>query len=99
MAKRKIIWTHKARISRYEILKYYLNKNKSQDYSIKLNTLINKNLILLSKFPNLGIKTNLEGVRGLVIDHCILYYENKENTIIVHLLWDSRQNPDDLKIK
>ena len=99
MAKRKIIWSHRAKIKRYEILKFYLEKNKSNTFSRKLNNRINKELKLLQKFPDLGIKTNIEGVRGLIIDNYILFYEISDKLIFVHYIWDSRQDPEKLKIK
>ncbi len=99
MAKRKVIWSHRARIKRYEILQYYLERNKSNIYPKKLNDRINKAIRLLVKFPDLGIKTDIEGVRGLIIDNYILFYEVTEELIIVHYIWDTRQDPDNLTIK
>ena len=99
MAKRKVIWSHRARIKRYEILQYYLERNKSIIYPKKLNDRINKAIRLLVKFPDLGIKTDIEGVRGLIIDNYILFYEVTEELTIVHYIWDTRQDPDNLKIK
>jgi len=99
MAKRKIIWSHRARIKRYEILKFYIQRNKSHTYSIKLNHRINKELRLLIKHPDLGIKTDLKNVRGLIIENFILFYEIDEHTIFVHYIWDCRQNPGKLFIK
>jgi hypothetical protein len=51
------------------------------------------------KYPYLGIKTEIEDVRGLITGGYIIFYEITEKEIIVHTLWDCRQNPDDLKIK
>ena len=99
MASRKIIWSKRARIKRYEILSYYIDRNKSNTYSIKLNHRINKELQLLTEYPNLGIKTDIMGVRGLIIENFILFYELNKNIIIVHYIWDSRQNPEELIIK
>jgi hypothetical protein len=47
----------------------------------------------------LGIKTEIETVRGLIIGDYIIFYEDTDEMIIVHTLWGSRQNPDSLKIK
>lgn len=99
MAKRKIIWSNRAKNKRYEILKYYIDRNKSSTYSKKLNLRINKDLRLLIKYPDLGIKTDMEGVRGLIIEHFILFYEFNESLILVHYIWDTRQNTDELNIK
>ena len=99
MAIRKIIWSVRAKIKRYEILKFYNERNKSNIYSIKLNRKINKELRLLIKYPNLGTETDIMGVRGLIIENFILFYELDKNIIVVHYIWDSRQNPDELVIK
>ncbi len=47
----------------------------------------------------MGIKTEIDGVRGLIIENFIFFYEIDKTTIIVHYIWDSRQNPEDLKIR
>jgi plasmid stabilization system protein ParE len=97
MAKRKIVWSHRARIKLYETLKYYSDRNKSAKYSEKLYQKFNKELRLLHKHPDFGIKTEIESVRGLIIGDFIIFYEDTNEMIIVHTLWDSRPNPDSLK--
>jgi len=66
MAKDKIIWSHKARIKLYEIMEFYAERNGNTTYSAKLYKLFTKNIKLLLKHPNLGVKTTVEGVRALV---------------------------------
>lgn len=99
MGKRKIIWSHRAQIKLFEILEFYTERNKSKAYSIKLYKKIRKELSLLNKQPELGIKTELTLVRGLIVDEYVLFYEITTDQIIVHTVWDCRQNPDDLIIK
>jgi toxin YoeB len=99
MVKRKIIWSHRARNSFYRILRFFADRNKSKVYSAKLYKKINQEIQLLKKFPNIGFQTDLENVRGLISGHYIVYYEITEREIIIHTIWDNRQNPDDLKIK
>ena len=99
MAKRKIVWSHRARIKLLMILEFYNERNKSKTYSKKLYSKFNKELLLLLSQPEIGIKTELEAVRGLIVDEFILFYEMTSEMIIVHTLWDSRQNPSDLRIK
>lgn len=98
MAERKIIWSHKARIKLYAILEFYAKWNKSKTYSTKLYSKFNKEIRLIANYPNLGIKTEIESVRGLIINDSIIYYEQKQDRIIIHTIWDSRQNPDSLEI-
>ena len=98
MARRKIIWSHRAKIKRLEILEFFIERNKSKTYSKKLNSKINKSVKLLVKYPEMGINTDIENIRGLIIDHIVLFYEFDSPNLIIQYIWDSRQNPDDLKI-
>ena len=77
-----MIWSHRARIKLYSILESYADRNKSKIYSAKLYTRFNKEIKLLAKHPNLGIKTEIESVRGLIVGEFIIYYEHQDNTII-----------------
>jgi plasmid stabilization system protein ParE len=99
MAKRKIVWSNRAKIRLYAILDFYIVRNKSKVYSIKLQKLISKEVNLLLKQPDLGLKTSEDTTRGLIIENYIVYYEISDDKIIIHTIWDSRQNPDDKIIK
>ncbi|QQS52244.1 MAG: type II toxin-antitoxin system RelE/ParE family toxin [Bacteroidota bacterium] len=99
MAKRKIVWSHRANIKLFQILEFYAERNQSTAYSKKLYKKFNKELSLLLKQPDIGIITEIEDVRGLIVDDYILFYENKSGLLIVHTVWDCRQNPEDLSIK
>ena len=99
MAEFKIIWSHRAKIRLYAILDFYSKRNKSKTYSAKLYAKLNREIKLLIKHPNLGIKTPIESVRGLIVDEYIIYYELQKDNIIIHTIWDSRQNPDSLIVK
>jgi plasmid stabilization system protein ParE len=96
MAKRKIIWSHRAKIRLSGILEFYAQRNKSKTYSAKLFKKISKELKLLIDQPDLGIKTEIESIRGLITGDYIIFYEYSDDKIIVHSIWDCRQNPDDL---
>ena len=67
MAKRKIVWSHKANIKLFKILDYYSERNKSTTYSKKLYKKFKKELSILLKQPEIGINTDLESVRGLIL--------------------------------
>jgi plasmid stabilization system protein ParE len=99
MAKRKIVWSNRAKIRLYAILDFYIVRNKSKVYSIKLQKLISKEVNLLLKQPDLGLKTSEQTTRGLIIQDYIVYYEITDDKIIIHTIWDCRQNPDDKIIK
>jgi len=99
MVQRKLIWSNRAKISLYSILKFYADRNKSKTYSEKLYNKFNQEIQLLLKYPNLGINSDLKNVRGLITGNYIIYYEVTQKEIIIHTIWDSRQNPEALKIK
>jgi plasmid stabilization system protein ParE len=98
MGKRKIVWSHKAEIKLFQILEFYAERNQSKAYSISLNSKIKKQLAHIQKHPEIGIKSEIETVRGLVFENFILFYEIEFDQIIVHTIWDCRQNPKDLTI-
>jgi plasmid stabilization system protein ParE len=99
MAKRKIVWSNRAKKRLYGILEFYIERNKSKSYSIKLYKLPNKEVKLLLKYPELGLKTTEPSVRGLIIDDYIIYYEVTDDKIIIHTIWDCHQEPDSKIIK
>src|SRR5665647_88623 len=99
MAKRKIIWSHRAEIRLFKMLKFYAERNKSKTFSAKLYQRLNKELQILLKQPDIGLNTEIESVRGLIVDDYILFYEYDNEKIVIHSIWDCRQNPDDLRIK
>jgi len=99
MAKRKIVWSNRAKIRLFAILDFYIVRNNSKIYSIKLQKLISKEVNLLLKQPDLGLKTTEDTTRGLIIENYIVYYEITDDKIIIHTIWDSRQNPDNKIIK
>ncbi|WP_378181031.1 type II toxin-antitoxin system RelE/ParE family toxin [Aquimarina sp. SS2-1] len=92
MAKR-IIWTSKADLIFTEILKFYCDRNKSKTYSRKLNQEINVIIKLLLKYPFLGIKTDTKDIRVIIKGHYKIFYQVESTEIIIHLVWDARQNP------
>lgn len=98
MGKREIIWSAKAERKLFEILEFYSNKNKSRTYSIKLYQKIRTEINRLRVHPEIGIKTTLSSIRGLIIKDYVVFYEFNSKQIIIHTLWDNRQDPDKLKI-
>jgi addiction module RelE/StbE family toxin len=98
MAKREVIWTKNSEIQLKEILKFFTKRNKSGQYSKKLYKKFKSELTTVAKNPELGIKTNLDQTRGLIIEDFILFYEILEDRIIILKVWDCRQNPEKLNI-
>lgn len=99
MAKRKIVWSNRAIKRLYGILEFYDQRNKSKTYSKKLYQLLQKQVKILLKFPEIGLKTTEESTRGLIIDDYIIYYQITKDKIIIHTIRDCRQDPDSKIIK
>lgn len=98
MVKREVIWTKISEIQLQEILEFFTKKNKSGQYSKKLYKKFKRELKTAAKDPDIGIKTKLCQIRGLIIDDYILFYEIFEDRIIILKVWDCRQNPNKLNI-
>ena len=96
MAKRKIVWSSKAKIDLFQILEYYYIRNGSKTYSVKLNAKIRRAIRLLSNHPSLGLKSDVENVRTLVEGDYAIFYQVDKETIRITTIWDCRQNSDNL---
>lgn len=92
MAKRKIIWTNTANLERKEILEYWILRNKSKRFSIKLNYLILQTLEVLRENPRIGRRTNIDNVRVKLIREYLLLYEVTDTELIILSIWDARRN-------
>lgn len=99
MAGRTIVWTQKANQERKDILAYWIKRNQSKTYSIKLNKLIKETVQLAAQYPTTGRKTTMKNVRVKVIRDYLLFYEINSTTLIVLTLWDSRRDEKTLKIR
>lgn len=53
----QIVWTEKANIERQHILEFWMEKNKSKIYSLKLDKLFIATIREISKKPTIGRKT------------------------------------------
>lgn len=91
MAKRKIVWTQKANFERKDILEYWINKNKSKIYSMKLNKLFIESLKILSEHPNIGRQTSDNNTRVRIVRDYLIFYEVTKTEIIIQSIWDGRR--------
>ena len=98
MAERAVTWTKASEIQLQEILLFYTRRNKNTRYSRKLYRKFKSELKTAAKNPELGIRTKLERIRGLIIEDYIIFYEILEDRILILKIWDCRQNPDNLII-
>ncbi len=80
MAKR-VIWTKNAQQERMGILEYWLERNKSKTYSIKLDNLFKESINLLKIRPDIGKKTDIENVRIKIVREYLIFYESTPDLI------------------
>ncbi len=93
---KQIRWTEGAQFDRKEIFQYWNARNKTNNYSKKLNQLFKDNIKLLQKHPSMGRLMNRDNIRLSVVRDYLLVYQDFEDEIIIISIWDSRQNPEKL---
>jgi len=96
MAK-QIIWSIRAQNDRKDILKYWIQRNKSQKYSRKLARLFKEAVKLVANYPEIGKSTDDKYVRIKLVRDYLIVYEISEKRIFILTIWDSRQDPGKLK--
>ncbi len=96
MAK-QIVWSLKAQNDRKEILNYWRIRNKSNEYSKKLNGLFKEAIKLISDYPDIGKITENGKARIKIVGDYFIVYELEKEKILLLTIWDSRQNPEKLK--
>lgn len=72
MAK-KVIWSKQALKDRREILQYWIERNSSKIYSVKLNNLFVDAVQMIASHPNIGVQTDFENVRGKSVKTTIFF--------------------------
>lgn len=92
MAK-QVIWSRLAHSTRFQILDYWIKRNKSSTYSEKLNSLFEDAAILISKHPGMGKKTDVANIRIKIVKDYYFSYRETESSIEILTIWDSRQDP------
>jgi len=96
MAK-KIEWTQTSIQDRFSIYNFWIENNKSDTYSKKLEILFNAAAKLISEFPEIGKATDYPDLRVKVVQSYKIFYINKVDRVQIIRVWDSRQNPSDLE--
>ncbi|HEY5824760.1 MAG TPA: type II toxin-antitoxin system RelE/ParE family toxin [Cyclobacteriaceae bacterium] len=97
MAK-KIVWTETAIKDRYRIYLFWEQNNFSNTYSKKLERIFQESAILISTYPEIGRPTDLPGIRIKVIRGYAIFYKSAQDSVEILRIWDTRQDPNELKI-
>ena len=95
----KIVWTLKAKKELVEILQYWIDRNKSNAFSLKLNSLIEAQLNLILEQPKIGRKTDIPNVYIKIIHKYLLYYEFVDDILYILTIRHGSQNSEDVELK
>jgi plasmid stabilization system protein ParE len=96
MAKRNVAWTETAQLQRRAILIYWVKKNKSTVYAVKLVSLIKERIDLIQKNPFTFQETEFKSTRVSAMGHFSIFYKVYPRKIIITAFWDNRQDPKKL---
>ena len=83
----------------FVILDFYFKRNGTKTFSIKLHSDFRKNIKILEKHPEIGLKTDIENVRNLIDGNFSIFYEITVNEIHILSVWDNRQDLEKLQLK
>src|SRR5690349_12929850 len=95
---RKVEWTKTSIRDRFNIRQFWIEKNNSDSYSKKLEELFNEAAKLISEFPQIGTETDFPGLRVKIVKNYKLFYSDQSDTIRIIRIWDTRQDPQRLKL-
>ncbi len=90
---KQIIWSRLAQNDRFNILDYWIKRNRSTSYSKRLNQIFEDTADLISKYPKIGKRTDMKNVRYKIVKDYLFTYRETENFIEILTIWDARQDP------
>jgi plasmid stabilization system protein ParE len=96
VAQKKIIWTETAASQRRSIFEYWLQRNQSNVYPLKLLRLSNEKANQIAANPMLYKAADFPNMRVATMGHFSLFYKITSDTIIITAFWDNRQDPGKL---
>ncbi|HEY5463180.1 MAG TPA: type II toxin-antitoxin system RelE/ParE family toxin [Hanamia sp.] len=96
MAK-KIIWSEKAQEDRKSIFRYWNQRNKSNNYSIKLNKLLEEAVIIIANYPKIAKRTKQQNVRIKIVRDYLIYFKELDEEIYILTIFSCHRNPANLK--
>ena len=96
MAQKEIIWTETAALQRRTILEYWLQRNQSPTYSLKLIRLSNEKATKIADNPLICKTAEFPDTRVAAMGHFSLFYKITNSAIIITAFWDNRQDPKEL---
>lgn len=95
---RKIDWSPRAVQEWVEILDYWINRNKSNSYSLKLDELFFIKFQIIANSPDTGIPTDFPDVRIKILRDYKIYYRIFPEVIEIIAIWDTRRHPKKFRL-
>jgi len=83
---------------RRSILQYWNKRLGSTTYSVKLDKRFRDAVHLIRSNPHIGRPSTFKGVRVKTIGDYLLFYRIEETVIVIAALWDSRRDPQRMKL-
>lgn len=94
---RQVVWSGPAERDRKRILAYWIERNGSPAYSLKLFQRINTVLARVMQHPFVGRPADIAGIRVAKNDAYLLFYEVMADAIVVHHIWHEKRDLAKLK--
>ena len=91
----KIVWSDPAVEELQKIIGYWDQKTKSERYSNRIVENTEAVLKLVQESPKMGAKTKIDSIRmRLILEKFYVFYQIREDLIVIVKFWDTRQNPN-----
>ena len=98
MARKQIIWSRNARFQLQSVLEFYIERNKSNVYSLKLLDQVEDLMLTLSQNEHIGRLTSNKSTRVIPMKVYLVFYEINSDTIEIVSFWDNRQDNEGLNL-
>ena len=98
MARKQIIWSRNARFQLQSVLEFYIERNKSNVYSLKLLDQVEDLMLTLSQNEYIGRLTSNKSTRIIPMKVYLVFYEINSDTIEIVSFWDNRQDNEGLNL-
>lgn len=94
----QIVWENRAIEEHTDILKYWINHNQSETFSLRIFEEIEHVQDLLQRSAYIGSDINYQGIRRIVVlKRFSLYYKVKGKIVYILSLWDNSRDPETLE--
>lgn len=93
MAAFEIVWTELAELKFHNLLTYYLDRNRSNVYPLRLQDATDNVLEILQTNPFIGRVVHASGTRAVPVLKFEIIYEVVDNDIVILTFWDPKQDP------